>query len=208
MNRRGLSDEERATIIDWVRAGTPPGDIKKAPVPSKESQNTKELPSKWLIGTPDLVLQSGELKLPAEGDIPYQYAILSHVFLADTWIQGAQILPDNPRVLHHGNMGYGNLAEGFNEANFITGVVPGGEPMDLDPGIAYCIPKGSVLALQLHFVATGKPEKCRISVGLRYPRELVQKRLRSIQLTDHKILRFRAGDAGLQRRCCQPESAR
>ncbi len=136
---------------------------------------------------PDLVLQSDELKLPAEGDIPYRYAILPHVFLADTWIQGAQILPDNPRVLHHGNLGYGNLAEGFDEANFITGAVPGGEPMDLDPGIAYCIPKGSVLALQLHFVATGQAEKCRISVGLRYPRVVVQKRLRSIQLTDHKF---------------------
>ena len=181
VNRRGLSDEERATVIDWVRLGTPPGDLKKVPAPTKAPQ------SKWQIGAPDLVLQSGELELPATGDIPYQYAILSHVFLADTWIQGAQILPDNPRVLHHGNMGYGNLAEGFNEENFITGAVPGGEPMDLDPGIAYCIPKGSVLALQLHFVATGKPEKCRISVGLRYPREVVQKRLRSIQLTDHKF---------------------
>ncbi len=29
VNRRGLSDEERATVIDWVRVGTPPGDIKK-----------------------------------------------------------------------------------------------------------------------------------------------------------------------------------
>ncbi len=184
VNRRGLSDEERTTVIDWVRSGTPQGDIKKAPVPPKEPARKE---SKWLIGTPDLVLKSDELKLPAAGDIPYQYAVLPHVFLADTWIQGAQILPDNPRVLHHGNMGYANVVEGFNEANFIIGVVPGGEPMALDPGIAYCIPKGSVLGLQLHFVATGKPEKCRVSVGLRYPREVVQKRLRSIQLTDHKF---------------------
>jgi hypothetical protein len=41
--------------------------------------------------------------------------------------------------------------------------------------------------LQLHFVATGKPEKCRVSVGLRYPRDVVQKRLRNIQLTDSRI---------------------
>src|SRR5205085_187277 len=64
----------------------------------------------------------------------------------------------------------------------------GGEPMDLDPGIAFRIPKGSVLALQLHFVATGKPETCRIAVGLRYPREVVQKRLRNTQLTTSRFV--------------------
>ena len=181
INRRGLSDEERQTILDWVRSGAAPGDVTKTPAPPKAPE------SKWLIGAPDLVLKSDELKLPPKGDIPYQYAILPHIFTEDTWVQGVQILPDNPGLLHHGNMGYANLAEGFNEANFITGQVPGGEPMSLDPGVAYRIPKGSVLALQLHFVATGKPERCRISVGLRYPRDVVDKRLRNIQLTDRKF---------------------
>jgi thiol-disulfide isomerase/thioredoxin len=181
VNRRGLSDDERSIVMDWVRAGATQGDLKKAPAPPKPAE------TKWLIGTPDLVLPSGELELPAKGDIPYKYAILPHVFTEDTWVQGVQILPDNPRVLHHCNMGYANLAEGFNEANFITGYVPGGEAMTLDPGIAYCIPKGSVLALQMHFVATGKPEKCKVSIGLRYPRDVVQRRLKNIQLTDRKF---------------------
>ena len=47
--------------------------------------------------------------------------------------------PDNPAVLHHGNMGFANLADGFSEANFITGQVPGGEPMMVDPGVGYRI---------------------------------------------------------------------
>ncbi|MSQ93829.1 MAG: redoxin domain-containing protein [Gemmataceae bacterium] len=181
VNRRGLSDEERTTVIDWVRSGAAQGDAKKTPATPKAPE------SKWLIGAPDLVLHSDEIKLPAKGDIPYQYAILPHVFIEDTWIQGAQIMPDQPGLLHHGNMGYANLAEGFNESNFITGQVPGGEPMSLDVGVAYRIPKGSVLALQLHFVATGKPEKCKVSVGLRYPREVVQNRLHNMQLTDRKF---------------------
>jgi len=105
----------------------------------------------------------------------------------DTWVQGAQILPDHPTVLHHCNMAFANLAEGFNEANFITGYVPGGEAMTLDDGIAYCIPKGSILALQMHFVATGKAEKCNVAVGLRFPRVVVQKRMKSIQLTDRRF---------------------
>lgn len=181
INRRGLSDDERQMVLDWVRNGAAPGDVQKTPAPPKAAAD------KWLIGTPDLILKSDELKLPAKGDIPYQYAVLPHVFTEDTWVQGVQILPDHAGLLHHGNMGFANLTDGFNEANFITGQVPGGEPMALEPGVAFKIPKGSVLALQLHFVATGKPETCRISVGLRYPRDVVQKRLRNIQLTDRKF---------------------
>jgi hypothetical protein len=140
-----------------------------------------------VIGTPDLVLESNVVDIPAKGDVPYQYAVLLHVFSEDTWIQAAQIVPDNPRVLHHGNMAYADLNLKFSEENFITGYVPGGEAMTLDPGIGYRIPKGSALALQLHFVPTGKPEKCKVAVGLRYPREVVQKRLRNIQLTTSKF---------------------
>jgi hypothetical protein len=181
VNRRGLSDEERQTVVDWVRSGAAAGDEKKAPAPPKP------LESPWLIGKPDLVLQSSQIELPAKGDIPYKYAILPHAFPEDTWVQGVQILPDNPRALHHCNMGYANLAEGFNEENFVTGYVPGGEPMALGDGVAFQIPAGSVLALQMHFVATGKPEKCKVSVALRYPREMVRKRLRNIQLTDRRF---------------------
>src|SRR5262249_33144690 len=168
VNRRGLSDEKRATVIDWVRSGTAQGDLTKGPPPPAQP------PGKWLIEEPDLVLQSSEFELPAQGDIPYKYSVLPHVFAEDTWVQGVQILSDNPRVLHHCNMGFAGLAEGFNESNFVTGYVPGGEPMSLDDGTAFCIPKGVVLGLQIHFVATGKPEKCRVSVGMRYPREVVQ----------------------------------
>ncbi len=181
VNRRGLSDEERQTLSDWARTGKTPGDPAKVPPPPKAQA------SKWQIDTPDLVLQTGEFELPAKGDIPYKYSMLLHTFTEDTWIQTAQIISDNPASLHHCNMGFANLVEGFKEENFITGTVPGGEPMNLDEGIAFCIPKGSVLGLQIHFVATGKPEKCRVSVGLRYPRTVVQKKLRNIQLTDHRF---------------------
>jgi thiol-disulfide isomerase/thioredoxin len=181
VNRRGLSEAERATVLDWVRSGTAQGDLSKAPAPPKEPE------SPWRIGSPDLVVQTAEFELPAQGEIPYKNAILPHVFAADTWVQSVQILPDNPRVLHHCNMAYVSLAEGFNEGNFITGNVPGGEPMDLADGVAFCIPKGSVIGLQIHFVATGKPEKCRVSVGLRYPRGVVQQRLRHMQISDRRF---------------------
>ena len=181
VNRRGLSDEERERIVDWVRIGTPQGDARKTPPAPKAAT------SKWLIGEPDLVLHTVEFELPAKGDIPYKYAILPHVFTADTWVQYIQILPDNPQALHHGNMVFVNLTDGFTEKNFITGQVPGGEPMSLDDGTAFMIPRGSGLGLELHFVATGKAEKCKVSIGLRYPTNTVEKRLKLLRLYERRF---------------------
>ncbi len=181
INRRALTEEERTTISDWAKTGAASGDLKKAPAPPLEAK------SKWIIGEPDLVLESQEFELPATGDIPYKYAILPHNFAEDTWVQGVQIMSDNPRVLHHANLAHGSLKGGVNAENFVTGYVPGGEPMNLDSGVAYLIPKGSFLGLQIHFVSAGKAEKCKVKVALRFPRETVQTRLRNIQLFDTKF---------------------
>jgi len=179
VNRRGLSDDERTTLLDWVRSGAAQGDATKVPEPPAPPKG------KWPRGEPDLVLETGVYELPASGDIPYKNAMLLHYFAADTWIQSVQIVPDNPRALHHCNLAFGSLSRGVTEENFITGLVPGNETMDLEDGVAFRIPKGSFLGLQMHYVATGKPEKCKIAVGLRFPRCVVQQALRHFQLTDH-----------------------
>ena len=184
VNRRGLSEDERTIIVDWARAGAALGDAKKIPEPPAPPK------SKWLIDEPDLVLESSVHELPATGDIPYKYAVLNHNFSADTWVQSVQIVADNPRVMHHCNLVFGKFTEGVKEQNFITGNVPGGDVAALDDGVAFRIPKGSALILQIHpnAVATGKPEKCRVAVGLRYPRTPVQQQLRNMQLTDSRFV--------------------
>jgi peroxiredoxin len=183
INRRGMTATERDLILQWVRAGTPRGDEAKfppRPLPPKEAV--------WRIGKPDLVLQTVETyELPADGDVPYKYAVLPTLFLDDTWIRALEIRPDNPRVLHHANIAFITAGEGFKQSNFITGFVPGGEPMDLDEGVAFCIPRGAALGLQIHFVTTGKEEKCRLSVGIRYAGGAVHKQLRHMLLADHRF---------------------
>ncbi len=186
VNRRGLTAAERDTLRAWVRAGKPKGDEAKLPKPPPDEGEK----AKWLIGEPDLVLQAPEHSLPAEGDIAYKYEVLKHLFTEDTWVQGVQILPSNPRVVHHCNMIYALVKEGFKgfkQSNFITGQVPGGSPMKLDSGVGFRIPAGSMLALQIHYVSTGKPEACRIAVGLRYAREPIQKQLRHVLLDDYRF---------------------
>jgi hypothetical protein len=184
INRRGMTGAERDLILQWVRAGTPRGDEAKLPPPPAAAD--KE--ATWRIGKPDLVLQTVETyELPAGGDVPYKYAVLPTLFLDDTWIRALEIRPDNPRVLHHANIAFITAGEGFKQSNFITGYVPGGEPMDLDDGVAFRIPRGAALGLQIHFVTTGKEERCRLSVGIRYAGGAVHRQLRHMLLADHRF---------------------
>ncbi len=173
-----LSDAERETIARWVATGMARGDDSRLPKPPEEKV------SKWRIGEPDLVLKTKPFDLPTEGDIPYKYVILAHVFEQDTWVRGVQILPDVPRTVHHSNLVYWKVGEGFKESNFITGVVPGGEPLTVDRGVAYRIPKGSMLALQIHYVPTGKAEKVSLSVGVKYADGKVNQALHHLLFVD------------------------
>src|SRR6185436_13314796 len=140
---RGLSAAERRTVDAWVKAGMPAGDPAQAPPPRTFIE------SKWEIGEPDLVITALETHtLPAEGIIDYRYVVLPYVFPEDTWICAAEILPDNPRTVHHCNMGYFALGKQFSDGNFITGRVPGGTALVTDEGMSLRIPKGSVIGLQ------------------------------------------------------------
>jgi peroxiredoxin len=183
VNDRRMTAEERAAMVDWARGGKEAGDLSQAPKPPEFKS------SKWTIGEPDLVVTAAlPEKIPATGYIPYRYVILPYVFLHDTWLQGIQIMPGNARVVHHANLAFASLGEGFNEdRNFLTGKVPGGIDVDLESGVAMMIPKGSILALEVHYVTTGKEETDQISVGLRYARGTVHKRVRYKELANNRF---------------------
>jgi hypothetical protein len=183
-NDPSLSRLERETLMTWVASGRVEGDPEDGPaIPSFPD-------SKWRIGDPDLIITMVEQhSIPATGFIPYRYAVLPHLFLEDTWVEAVEIRPDNATVVHHCNLAY-VTANGASERTFITGHVPGGQPLDLakfDNGVGYLVPRLSVLALQIHYTTTGKPENCRFSVGLRFPRRIIQKQFQHFLLDPHAI---------------------
>lgn len=181
-NQRGLSEQEREVFLRWIRGGTPQGSAEHEPKP-------REFPTgRWRIGEPDLtttMLLTHEI--PATGFVDYRYAILPYLFTHDTWVQSVEILSDNSKVVHHANLAYNQVGERPRQENFITGRVPGGDPMVLDDGTAFLIPKGSVLGLQIHYTTTGKPEQARLSVGLKFPRVVVRKQLRHQQVHNSRF---------------------
>ena len=174
--------DERDTILDWAHGSRARGDVTDLPPP-------REFPkTEWRIGEPDLVLKVPvPIRVPAEGYIPYRYYVLPYLFKRDTWAESIEILPTNRRVLHHANLAYVEKGLDYRQRGFITGQVPGGRPMQLEPGTAVLIPAGSTLALQCHYVTTGKPEIDRLRVGLVFPRVEVERRLRCMIITDRRF---------------------
>jgi thiol-disulfide isomerase/thioredoxin len=189
INRRGLSDDEKQKLVQWARSGMERGDAAKLPPPPPPAKPE----DRWLIGQPDLVLKAPRHDVPAAGLVDYKYEFLPHLFLSDTWMQGIQILPDNPRIVHHCNMAYIVPGEDAKKVNFITGTVPGGSPMILDNQVAFRIPRGATLLLQIHYVTTGREEKCQIEVGFKYAGGIVHKQLRHMLLDNKNRLAIPPG---------------
>ena len=174
--RRWLEDGEIQTLVDWARAGAPLGDLETAPAPQERPDRD------WRIRPPDLVTAvAAEEVIPARGVLPYRYRPLPVAFPEETWVQEIEIRNRVPEVLHHANLAW--IEPGLEmEPHFITGLVPGGDPMALPDGVAVRIPAGAILILQCHYVTLGEEVRDRIEVGFRYPRTTVHQELRHWQI--------------------------
>ena len=90
-----LSQQEIDTIVKWVSQGAKQGDPKDLP----------ELPQKitdWEIGKPDYVLaMTQEYTVQAHSPDAYVYVTFPTKFKEDKWVQAAEIVPGNKRIVHH-----------------------------------------------------------------------------------------------------------
>lgn len=93
-----LSQQEIDTIVGWVDAGAPEGNKADLPaLPNFEDGWTHPQGRK-----PDLVISlPGEVRLPAEGAIPYVRMLAKVPFTEDHWITASQTRPTTPWVVHH-----------------------------------------------------------------------------------------------------------
>ena len=192
-NARTMPRSERAMLLDWVRSGAVRGEgvDERSEQPVAETDGGGADPwagITWQMGEPDLVIEAPfNYDVPAEGYVDYKYALLPRLFLSDTWLQGVEIQPSNPRVVHHANLGYLPIGGSPRNSKLITGYVPGVGPMRLEHGVASKIPAGSALGLQIHITTTGKPEKVKLRVGFRHPRDKVQKELHYLELKNQQF---------------------
>ena len=92
-----LSDEQIATISKWVDSGAPKGDAKDAPAPLKWAAADA-----WQFGEePDLVINAPTANIAAIGPDQYPTPSVPSGMTEDRYIKWIQVLPGQPRVVHH-----------------------------------------------------------------------------------------------------------
>ncbi len=95
-NDRSLTTKEREILTSWSSQAKPArGDEKLLPAPKKWAEG-------WQLGEPDKIITIGtKFKVPAEGEVEYQYFTVPTLFDEDVWIRAAEVQPGAAGVVHH-----------------------------------------------------------------------------------------------------------
>jgi hypothetical protein len=194
-NDARLSPKDIETISAWVAAGAPEGNPKDVPPNPTFAEG-------WQIGQPDAVLpMTVEFNIPAEGVIPYKYFAVPTNFTEDKYVQLAEIRQGDRAHVHHvivsvrypdhgelppaGEIKPENLGSFRRSSNDrpadsdgrLIGWAPGEAPLELRPGQAKLIKKGSTLIFQVHYTTNGEAGKDRTSIGLIFSKTPIEKRV-------------------------------
>ncbi|MHC2070512.1 redoxin domain-containing protein [Bremerella sp. T1] len=168
-NDRHLSAKEKETILKWVEAGAPQGDLKQLPKPSTFVEGWT-LPSK-----PEFVLNITDepYAVPAEGEVKYKYFVVDPKFTEDKWIKAAELRPGNLQVVHHilcfalpPRANLRDLPQEGGARGFLVGYVPGKDATEYAQGMAKRVPAGSKLIFQMHYTPIGSPQEDQSQLGL------------------------------------------
>lgn len=198
-NDRALSPEELKKITEWVDAGAPAGDKKKALA-------AKPFVEGWNIPKPDVVLgMEKPFSVPAKSKVDYQYIVIPTGFTEDKWVNMVEARPSARSVVHHavifirdpksrwlrnaqphvpvpservGKDRRIDVGGGGNE--ILHTYTPGNLPDVWKPNQAKLIPAGADLVLQMHYTSTDKDEADQTRIGLVFSKQPPEQRIMSI----------------------------
>ncbi len=176
-NDRSLTKEQIDLIQRWLAAGAPEGDPSKTPALPKFTEG-------WELGPPDLTVKCSEpYKVPAEGPDVYRNFVIPLNLEKDTWVSAIEFRPSAPSVVHHvlyfldtkGKArgydaadpapGYNGMGRANGQFRYLGGWDLGTQQASLSYGLAWLLPKGSDLVLQVHYHPSGKEVQDQDSVG-------------------------------------------
>jgi len=180
---RRLSDDEIRLIERWVAAGAHEGDPRDLPSP-------RWFPPGWTLGTPSAVLAMEEpFTVPARTKDIYRCFVVP-IRIPGEWnfIRASEVLPGNRKIVHHvqtfldvtgrsveldrDEPGPGYTCFGgprFDSAGGLGGWAPGYPPIEIPSGVAWGIPPGARLVIQVHYNNPGDtPETDVTRVGVHF----------------------------------------
>ena len=208
-NSRRLKEDEIRTLVSWVDAGAPEGEVKDKPLPVDWKEG-------WGI-SPDIVFEMPQpFNIPASGAPDYAYIVFRTGFTKDTWVTAGEIRPGARSVVHHmsaivrppgeawlrnakpgvpyfppgGAQPETDMQAGLITMNdeFLVGYSPGMQPQrfDIDQS-AKLIPAGSDIVLQVHYTPNGKTAVQDLTrIGLTLAKEPPPKRFYSAVVNSAK----------------------
>ncbi len=198
-NDRSLSEQQIATIVQWVEEGAPLGNSADLPPPA-----TFPDPDRWqftgLYGPPDLIIRSAPFTVPAHGQDKWFRPLVDAGVTEARWVRAIEIKPVNPaarRVVHHvltmleqNEDGITGLAESAHESQMTAGlfmewaVGKSGEIFQPDAG-KLLLP-GAKIRWEIHVHAMGEEfqdQQVELAVYL-YPSGFVPKHRTVLRMFD------------------------
>ncbi len=178
LGKRGLTEEQIATIEQWSDGGAPEGD--RADLPPRPDWSDG-----WRLGTPDLVIRMPEpYEVPAGGPDVFRIFVVPVPTEVARYVKGIEFLPGT-RAVHHANIRLDETrtsrdldardpAPGYDGLLALTAHYPEGYFFGWTPGqlppvsedLAWRLNPGTDLVLQLHMRPTGKIERVQPAIGL------------------------------------------
>lgn len=166
-NARGLTVEERRTLVHWIEAGAPRGD---GPDPLAVRDFVA---AEWPLGEPDLIIEAPAFDVPASGIVDYQFPTVLNPLDRDVWVKAVTVVPGDKTVVHHALVGSsesvtkpgeGDYRDVFD--NYLIGFVPGAESYIYPEGTGVQVKAGGEFRFQMHYTTSGKATTDRTKLGL------------------------------------------
>ena len=174
-NDISLQQSEIDTIIAWVDAGTPQGNVADMP-------SMPEFSDTWKLGEPDYVIDLGAIEIPAESDDIFLTKAVRLELPETRWIRAVEVRPGNRQVMHHlvGFKGFFEMGEGG--ANMTEGVTirpedrssvnvfsiwaAGTPPTEFPDGTGHEFAPDQLLSFSIHYHPYGTATRDESKVGL------------------------------------------
>ena len=163
---RGLSVEERQTLVHWVEAGALRGE---GPDPLAEAV---EPAPEWPMGEPDLIVEIPPFEVAASGIVEYQFPVVANPLDRDVWVRAMAIDPGVTEVVHHvlvGTTDPGREVKYSDDSlmnNYLGGYAPGSGAQVMPEGTGVFVPQGVGFLFQVHYTPYGKVVTDRTRMGL------------------------------------------
>ena len=198
---RFLTEDEKQTIVDWVGAGMPEGDLSDNP-------GMPDFDLGMQLGAPDLVLTMSEPYLHGgDGLEQYQVFIIPTGITEAVEILAVEIVPSNNAIAHHGLIGYTSNPSSINAAaaldnadpasgyesfgdygvpvedRLFGGWVPGTLPLMFPPTIGKIMEPGSELLLQMHYGPAYQDEIDQTTINIYFAEEPIEREVETYIVT-------------------------